>query len=131
MTEMRGKIKSFSPNGEYTNRYGQLISKFLITFADDRQYTFGFKSPDFKFNIGDEIEYEVKDEKYKNAAIVYEKPSNFNKPSNMKSMNFDTNRSILRQVAFKGAIELACNGKIQMDQIKATTEYFYDKVLNV
>jgi len=122
---MRGKIIAITPNGEYTNKFGKLITKFKITFADDKQYTFGFQSPECKYNIGDEIDYLVTDENYKNAKIDYPKPSN------MKPMNFDTNRSILRQVAFKGAIELACNGKITNEQIKATTEYFYDKILNV
>lgn len=122
---MRGKIIAITPNGEYTNKFGKLITKFKITFADDKQYTFGFQSPECKFKIGDEIDYIVTDENYKNAKIDYQKPSN------MKPMNFDTNRSILRQVAFKGAIELACHGKITNEQIQATTEYFYDKVLNV
>lgn len=122
---MRGKITSISPNGEYTNKFGKLITKFKLTFADDKQYTFGFQTPECRYKVGDEIEYEVTDEKWKNAKVIVE-----NKP-NMRSMNFDTNRSILRQVAFKGAIELACNGKITTEQIKGTTEYFYDKILNV
>ena len=121
---MRGKITAITPNGEYTNKFGKLITKFKLTFADDKQYTFGFQTPECRYKVGDEIEYEVTDEKWKNAKVIIEKPSNF------KSMNFDTNRSILRQVAFKGAIELACHGKITMEQIKPTTEYFYDKVLN-
>ena len=121
---MRGKISSISPNGEYTNKFGKLITKFKLTFADDKQYTFGFQSPECRYKVGDEIEYEVTDEKWKNAKVIIE-----NKP-NMRSMNFDTNRSILRQVAFKGAIELACHGKITMEQIVPTTDYFYDKALN-
>lgn len=122
---MRGKITAITPNGEYTNKFGKLITKFKLTFADDKQYTFGFQTPDCRYNIGDEIEYEVTDEKWKNAKVIIDKPNN------MRSMNFDTNRSILRQVAFKGAIELACHGKINLEQIGPTTEYFYDKVLNV
>lgn len=122
---MRGKITAIAPSGEYTNKFGKLITKFKFTFADDKQYVFGFQTSESKFNIGDEIEYEVTNEEFKNAKIIYEKPNV------MKSMNFDTNRSILRQVAFKGAIELACNGKINLEQIGPTTEYFYNKVLNV
>jgi len=124
MKKMRGKIVAISPNGEYTNKFGQLITKFKVTFADDKQYTFGSKTADFKSKIGDEIDYEVVNEEYKNAKIIYDKPSN------MRTMNFDTNRSILRQVAFKGAIELAANGLIKVDQIKASTEYFYNECLN-
>lgn len=121
---MRGKISSISPDGEYTNKFGKLITKFKLTFADDKQYTFGFQTPECRYKVGDEIEYEVTDEKWKNAKVIIEKPSG------MRQMNFDTNRSILRQVAFKGAIELASSGKITVEQIVATTEYFYDKVLN-
>lgn len=121
---MRGKISAISPNGEYTNKFGQKITKFKVTFADDRQYTFGSKTPEFKFKIGEEIEYEVVNEEYKNAKVIYEKPSN------MRQVNFDTNRSILRQVAFKGAIELAANGLIKVDQIQTSTDYFFNEVLN-
>ncbi len=121
---MRGKIIAVSPNGEYTNKFGKLITKFKFTFADDKQYTFGFQSPECRYKIGDEIEYEVVNEEYKNAKVIYEKPNN------MRQVNFDTNRSILRQVAFKGAIELATSGLIKVDQIKASTDYFYNEILN-
>ncbi len=121
---MRGKIIAVSPNGEYTNKFGKLITKFKFTFADDKQYTFGFQSPECRYKIGAEIEYEVVNEEYKNAKVIYEKPNN------MRQVNFDTNRSILRQVAFKGAIELATSGLIKVDQIKASTDYFYNEILN-
>lgn len=124
MKKMRGKIIAVSPNGEYTNKFGKLITKFKFTFADDKQYTFGFQSPECRYKIGDEIEYEVVNEEYKNAKVIYEKPNN------MRQVNFDTNRSILRQVAFKGAIELATSGLIKVDQIKASTDYFYNEILN-
>ena len=124
MNKMRGKIIAVSPNGEYTNKFGKLITKFKFTFADDKQYTFGFQSPECRYKIGDEIEYEVVNEEYKNAKVIYEKPNN------MRQVNFDTNRSILRQVAFKGAIELATSGLIKVDQIKASTDYFYNEILN-
>jgi hypothetical protein len=119
-----GKIIAITPNGEYTNKFGKLTKKNLVTFADASQYTFG-SIGDFKPQVGEEIKYEITSEQYKNAKLVIE--NNFT-PSPKKSL--DTNQSILRQVAFKGAIELAVAGKIELDKIQATTEYFYTKILN-
>lgn len=119
---MTGKIVALTPNGEYTNKFGKLTTKTKVTFANGDQYTFG-SIGEFKPKIGEEIKFEITNEQYKNAKLVFEKPETFNKPLN-------TNQSILRQVAFKGAIELCTSGKITLEQIEKTTEYFYTKILN-
>jgi len=120
---MTGKIVALTPNGEYTNKFGKLTTKTKVTFADGKQYTFGSLG-EFKFKVGEEIKYEVTNEEYKNAKVIYEKPETLN------SKGFNTNQSILRQVAFKGAIELCTSGKITLEQIERTTEHFYTKILN-
>ncbi len=119
---MTGKIVALTPNGEYTTKFGKLTTKTKVTFADGKQYTFG-SIGEFKFKVGEEIKYEVTNEDYKNARVIYDKPETFNKPLN-------TNQSILRQVAFKGAIELCTSNKITLEQIERTTEHFYTKILN-
>ena len=42
----------------------------------------------------------------------------------------DTGQSILLQVAYKGAIELACNGQIKLDEIKQFTIEHFKEILN-
>lgn len=120
-----GKIVAINPNGEYTNKFGKLTTKNLVTFADGSQYTFG-SIGNFKPQVGEEIKFEVTNEQYKNAKVIIEQGFTNSGPKR----NFDTNQSILRQVAFKGAIELACNDKIELKKIKETTEYFYNQILN-
>lgn len=118
-----GKITALDPCGSYSNNYGT-FNKTKVTFANGTQYTFSSKGQ-FKNNIGDEISYEITNEEYKNAKLVRENPM-----INTQVKSNDTHQSILKQVAFKGAIELCSNGKITLEQIKQTTEYFYTKILN-
>jgi hypothetical protein len=42
----------------------------------------------------------------------------------------DTGQSILLQVAYKGAIELACHGKIKLDEVKEFTIEHFKEILN-
>ena len=42
----------------------------------------------------------------------------------------DTGQSILLQVAYKGAIELACHGQIKLDEIKQFTIEHFKEILN-
>lgn len=124
---MRGKITGIDRNGEYITKYGGKIEKFKVTFADGRQYTFGSKG-EFKHRVGDEIQYEVTNEDFKYAKIIFEPTQQVNQ-NTMISKPLNTHESILRQVAFKGAIELASNGKISIDEIEHfTNEYF--KLIN-
>ena len=52
----------------------------------------------------------VNNEKYRTAKLL-----------SKSAKKFDTNASIIRQVAFKGAIELAANDKIQTNAIAEYT----------
>lgn len=123
---MTGKITALAPNGEYTNKFGKLTTKTLVSFADGKQYTFGSLG-DFKHKVGDEIQYEVTSEQYGNAKLIIE----FNqKPNMMQGKSNDTHLSILRQVAFKGAIEMCIHDKITPEQVERTTEYFFTNILN-
>lgn len=86
--------------------------KWKVQLKNDGEYTF-FTTFDAK--VGDNIEYMVNNEKYRTAKLL-----------SKKVKKFDTNSSIIRQVAFKGAIELAANDKIQTNAIAEYTEEFYN-----
>ena len=58
-----GKITHIDPNGVWNDK-----SKYKVTFADGNQYTF-FAIGDFKFSVGEIINYEVTNQEYKNAKI--------------------------------------------------------------
>jgi|14_taG_2_1085336.scaffolds.fasta_scaffold00101_7 hypothetical protein len=96
MSIKTGKIVAYQPNGEAEIK-GMKYNRFLVTFADGQQWKFLAKG-EFKKQIGDEVEYEIKNEQYKNAAFVAQPRPNF---SSGGSRNASTNDSILLQVCYK------------------------------
>ena len=113
---MKSKITHVESKGTWSNTSGS-FNKFQVSLANGNSYSFLAKG-EFKKKVGEEIEYEITNEKYGTAKIIYPKPqTSFSKP-------LDTHNSILRQVAFKGAIELAKVGKIKIEEIKEFTNEF-------
>lgn len=112
---MQSKITEVRPKGTAQLKHGT-FTKSEVFLANGNSYTFLSKG-DFKKKVGDVIDYEVTNEEYGTAKLVY----NQDKPSNN-----DTHSSILRQVAFKGAIELASSGKIKLDEVEQFTNQFND-----
>jgi len=97
-----GKITAIAPNGTAEIK-GQQFNRSLITLSNGEQWKFLSKG-DFKKQIGDEIEYTIKNAEYKNASLVVE--NNYNAPINTNqnksiSMRATTNDSILLQVCYK------------------------------
>jgi hypothetical protein len=87
-------------------------------------------TPKLNIQKGDEINYDYykqKDQYYKFAKVkkvgMY---NNYKKDTSTQSVSkpLDTHNSILRQVAFKGAIELASSGKINIQEIEEFTNTF-------
>lgn len=96
MSIKTGKIVAYQPNGEAEIK-GMTYNRFLVTFADGQQWKFLAKG-EFKKQIGDEVEYEIKNEQYKNAAFVAQPRPNFSGGGNRTA---STNDSILLQVCYK------------------------------
>jgi len=109
---MQSKITEVRPKGTAQLKHGT-FTKSEVFLANGNSYTFLSKG-DFKKNVGDIIDYEVTNEEYGTAKLIY----NQDKPSN------DINDRIRFQVAFKGAIELAASGKIKLDEIEQFTNEF-------
>ena len=77
----------------------------------------------FSFEVGDTINYEVTNEKVKSAVARGKADFGYQKPMSAKEIE-KRNDSIIRQVAFKGAIELASKGLINVGDIKEFTDEF-------
>jgi hypothetical protein len=122
-----GKIKYVTPKGVWSNAHGE-FNKFRIDLADGSYYNFLAKG-EFNKSVGDEIEFTVTNEEFKTAKLEVPKPTYQAKPSFNASQTRSTNESILRQVAFKGAIELAAKGTIQLDEVEEFTNIF-NSILN-
>ena len=69
---MKGKIKFIQENGQWSNSSG-MFNKYQVTFADDQSYQFLAKGT-FKKQVGDEVEYEVTNQQYRTAKLVYTQP---------------------------------------------------------
>lgn len=110
---MKSKIVDIRAKGTAQLKHGT-FTKSEVTFANGNSYTFLSKG-EFKKNIGDVIEYEITNEEYSTAKIIY----TLDKPRDN-----DINNTIRYQVAFKGAIELAASGKIKLDEIEDFTNQF-------
>lgn len=67
-----GKITFIQADGTFES-YGNTLSKYKVTLATGEVFTFNAKG-DFKKNVGDEIEFEVTNEQYGNAKLIYNKP---------------------------------------------------------
>ena len=111
---MQSKITEVRPKGTAQLKHGT-FTKSEVFLANGNSYTFLSKG-DFKKKVGDVIDYEVTNEEYGTAKLIYTQ----DKPSN------DINDRIRYQVAFKGAIELAASGKIKLDEVEQFTNQFND-----
>lgn len=112
------KITSIQPTGgTWQSPSGDTFHNIAYTFDDGTQGNALSKTPTSRFQVGDEVNVEQKG----NGNIRINKPNpngGFSGGKNSKA----TEERIARSVAFKGAIDLACAGKIEMAQISATTD---------
>lgn len=96
-----GRITNVEANGTFES-YGSTLTRNKVTMATGETYTFNSKGA-FKKNIGDEIEFEVTNEQYGNAKLIY----NPNKPAPMAAPVQKTNdvqKFIIRQSSVASAV---------------------------
>lgn len=97
-----GRITNVEANGTFES-YGSTLTRNKVTMATGETYTFNSKGA-FKKNIGDEIEFEVTNEQYGNAKLIY----NPNKPAPMAAAPVqktnDVQKFIIRQSSVASAV---------------------------
>ena len=97
-----GKITNIEPNGTFES-YGSILTRNKVTMATGETFTFNSKGA-FKKNVGDEIEFEVTNEQYGNAKLIY----NLNKPAPMAAAPVqkpnDVQKFIIRQSSVASAV---------------------------
>lgn len=100
-----GKITFIQADGTFES-YGNTLSKYKVTLATGEVFTFNAKG-DFKKNVGDEIEFEVTNEQYGNAKLVYTKPfqaaPQYNQVSTPQKKD-DVQKFIIRQSSVASAV---------------------------
>lgn len=124
MEQKKSIVTNVQSNGTWEGKFG-LMHKFEVSFenGDIGEYLSKSENQD-KFVVGQETDYQFTDGKYPRVKPV----SNFQPNTSYSNSNSDTSKEIRFAVAFKGAIDLASNGQIGIDDIKATTIGF-DKFL--
>lgn len=96
-----GRITNVETSGTFES-YGSTLTRNKVTLATGETYTFNSKGA-FKKNVGDEIEFEVVNEQYGNAKLIY----NPNKPTPQAApvqKNNDVQKFIIRQSSVASAV---------------------------
>lgn len=96
-----GRITNVETSGTFES-YGSTLTRNKVTLATGETYTFNSKGA-FKKNVGDEIEFEVVNERYGNAKLIY----NPNKPAPQAApvqKNNDVQKFIIRQSSVASAV---------------------------
>ena len=125
-----GKIVSYKPDGTCEIK-GMMFNRFIVTFADGEQWKFLAKG-DFKKGIGEEVEFKITNEQYKNASFIVE--NNYNAPINTNenksiAMRATTNDSIILQVCYKENMQ--AYAKDNKDSVMAETEKDFLALKNI
>jgi hypothetical protein len=74
---MKGKIKFIQEKGEWSNSSGT-FNKYQVTFDDGQSFQFLAKGQ-FKKQIGDVAEYEITNQQYGTAKLIYTQPQTASK----------------------------------------------------
>jgi len=69
---MESKITQIEPKGTYTNASGT-FNKYQVYLANGQNFQFLAKG-EFKKQVGDDIEFEITNQQYNTAKLVYNKP---------------------------------------------------------
>lgn len=120
-----GKITSYKPDGTAEIK-GMTFNKYVVTFADGQEYKFLAKG-EFKKQVGEEVEYKVTNQDYKNATFIYEQKQSYTPQTTNRAVS--TNDSILLQVCYKENMQ--AYGKDHRDFVIKYTEQDFLSLKNI
>ncbi|MCH1613033.1 MAG: hypothetical protein L7S72_07025, partial [Flavobacteriales bacterium] len=104
-----GKITTIKADGTYKE-----LNKWKVNIDNGDSLTF-FSKQNFRKEVGDTINYDITNEKYGIGKLQQDRPAFVSKDD-----------LILRQVAFKGVIELITSDKLQLNQLDEYTDKFFN-----
>lgn len=110
----KGTIKFIEYDGQWEHATGT-FQRYKVTFTDGKSYKFSSKG-EFKKQVGEQVDYEVTNEQYNTAKLVYPKPQFQAAPQR----NSDTQTQIVRQSMIKAAIDYHSKDVVSLDIIKQT-----------
>ncbi len=117
------KVANVTGAGTWDSQYG-VMYRFEITMENgDVGQALTKKEQQDTYVIGDTIEYEFTDGKFPKIKRVFDKPNSFAPKPNI---NQDI---IVRQVAFKGAVEFICSQGGDINKLMDYTDIFNKFIL--
>lgn len=122
MTKKSGKINQVTGAGTWDSPYGTMYRYEITMDNGDVGQALTKKEQQETYVIGDTIDYEFTDGKFPKIKRVFEEQQTFQK----KSVNQDI---IVRQVAFKGAIDLVSNNGGDINKVMDLTDVFNKFIL--
>ena len=116
---MKGKIKFIQEKGEWSNSSGT-FNKYQVQFDDGQSFQFLAKGQ-FKKQIGDLVEYEITNQQYGTAKLIYTKPQ----PAPSKDV------TISKLACLKAAAEFNA-GSPQSDRVSVVEDakHFYNWIIS-
>lgn len=112
------KITHIQPAGTWSN--GQTtFNRYQVTFANGDSPIFLAKE-DFKKAVGDEATYNIKDEKYNTAKLVYEQPQR----TSGGSFGAAKDQQIIRQTVIKASAEFNAKRSVGPEQVIQDAQLF-------
>jgi hypothetical protein len=122
------KIVSITPTGQW-----QEFHKMDVTFDDGQAGTAFSKSPTPWYAVGDEVEYSINAKgsvKISKGTGAFAGGGSSYSGSSQSSGSSSKDQQIARSVVFKGAVDLACAGKIQITDIPGFVDKYLSCVLD-
>jgi hypothetical protein len=129
----RSNITAITPNGTWRDMY-----KFEVTLADGAQGNAFSKSQQFRFSIGEEVEYMLNDK----GSLRLNKQAHFGKDLSVPAAlqndvqvpqstgkSFTKDELIIRQVSLKAAVDYGKDAGAEIKHILKVADDFYAWVL--
>lgn len=133
---MKTTVTAVQGAGTFESKFG-LLYKYEYTFADGVTLTANHKKEGGNFNVGDEVEYEIKGKNDYGSWGKVTKPDFENRPSVGTKFTGNKDRIIARQSSLKVALDYlhqkGFNSTDQVDQLQELTyvaEFITDYVLS-
>ncbi len=117
------KITHIEGKGTWSN--GQkTFNRYQVSFANGDNPIF-LATGEFKKSVGDEATYNIKDEKYNTAKLVYEQPA----PGGV-SGGMSKDQQIIRQTVIKAASEFNAKRSVDSGQVIKDAQLFLNWINN-
>ena len=120
----KATVTAAQPTGQWEGQYGILYT-FDVTLSDGTAGSVNSKSPQFRFNIGDEVEYEVPGPGKLKVNRPNPMGNTFGNNSGGASTSYSSNRKdYSKQHALQAACTFLNGSKATKEQIVALSTYF-------